>query len=157
MKIFCSLGAALVLFLNVWGQKSASEDISVLKPADGVYAEALNTAEILKQHGLNIQSIHRSKLEGFFRGTSKAAYFKTDKGSFGVIFFPEAGQAEKIRVDEKRDGKRYVYSFEGQPQPDPPRDVFNAAYPMRFILTGNLFVVVSNNEELYKTLKEILP
>jgi len=109
----------------------------------------INTASRLK-------SIHKSKLEGFFRGTTKAAVFKTEKGAFEIIFFPESGQAEKIKSNEKRDGKRYIYSFEGQPEPNPPLDIMNAAYPVRFIAKGNWFVVVYNNEELAETLQKIL-
>jgi hypothetical protein len=156
MQIVCSLAIVLVLSLSALGQAKRADDMSLLKPSDGAYAEASNAAAIFKQLGLNVQSIHRSKLEGFFRGTTDAAFFKTDKGAFEIIFFNEPGQAEKIRVIETRDGKRYIYSFEGQPQPDPHRDVFNAAYPMRFIMIDKLFVVVFNNDDLYQVLKEIL-
>ena len=150
---------AVLLFVNFGAnaqEKTNKGDISLLKPGHISYADAVNAATRFESQGLKINGIHQSKLQGFFRDMWKAAFYKTDKGAFEIIFFPEPKQAEKIRVKEQRDGKRYIYSFEGQPQPDPPRDVFNAAFPMRFIVTDNLFVVVFNNEDLYQILKEIL-
>lgn len=155
---FCTLLAVtlLVTFGASAQAKTEKEDVSLLKPGHISYADAVNAATRFESHGLKINSIHQSKLQGFFRDIWQAAVYKTDEGAFEIIFFPEPGQAEKIRVKEERDGKRYIYSFEGQPRPNPPADVFNAAYPMRFIMTDNLFVVVFNNEELYQILNEIL-
>lgn len=156
MKRAVILIVALLMSVPAYAQKNGSKDISILGPNDRSYAEATNTAALIAGRGLHIKSIHKSKLEGFFRGVWNAALYKTDKGAFQIIFFPEAKQAEKITVKEVQEGKRFIYSFEGQPDPNPPGDVFNAAYPMRFIMTDNLFVVVSDNEDLYEILKKIL-
>lgn len=156
MKVFCSLAVIVLLNLYAVGQKSSVEDISLLKPRDAAYADAVNASAVFNEHGLKIQTIHRSKLESFFRGVPKAAVFKTENGAFEIIFFPEPNQAEKITVKKERAGRRYIYSFEGQPQPAPQHDVMNAAYPVRFIAKGDWFVVVSNNESLAKTLRKIL-
>lgn len=156
MKVFCSLAAIFLLNLYAVGQNSTVEDISLLKPSDAAYADAVNASAVLNEHGLKVLSIHRSKLEGFFRGVPKAAVLKTENGAFEIIFFPDPNQAEKITVKEERVGRRYIYSFEGQPQPAPQSDVMNAAYPVRFIAKGDWFVVVSNNESLAETLRKIL-
>jgi len=102
----------------------------------------------LNQHNIAVKSIHRSKLESFFRGVNKAAFFETDKGILEVIFFPDNG-AERVSAMERRipndEGERnYIYSFRGQPQPNPPADIFIAARPMYFIRHGGWFIVTLN-------------
>ena len=146
---------ALLSSVSVYAQKTESEDISILRANDRSYAEATNTAALIEGRGLHINSIHKSKMEGFFRGVWNAAIYKTDKGVFQIIFFPESKQAEKITVKEVQEGKRFIYSFEGQPEPDPPRDVMNAGYKNYFIMKDKLFIVVGENEKLYETLQKI--
>jgi hypothetical protein len=146
----------LVLFLgtSLHAQKNKTEDVSILRPDDRSYADATNTAALIEGRGLHINSIHKSKMEGFFRDVWKAAVYKTDKGAFQVIFFDEPKQAERITVKEVREGRRFIYSFEGQPHPDPPRDVMNAGYKMFFIMRDKMFIIV-NDEKLYETLKTV--
>ena len=156
MKRAVILIFALLMNVPAYAQKTGSKDISILGPNDRSYAEATNTAALIAGRGLHIKSIHKSKMEGFFRGVWNAAVYKTDKGIFQIIFFPEPKQAEKITVKEVRDGKRFIYSFEGQPEPDPPRDVMNAGYKNFFIMKDRLFIVVGEDEKLYETLKKIL-
>ena len=155
MKQALLLAVVLLMTVSLHAQKTESDDISILRPGDRAYAEATNTAALIEGRGLHINSIHKSKLEGFFRGVWNAAVYKTDKGIFQIIFFPEPKQAEKITVKEVRDGKRFIYSFEGQPEPDPPRDVMNAGYKNFFIMKDKLFIVVGEDEKLYETLKTI--
>lgn len=128
-----------------------SKDGSILKPTDVAYAEAMEFAHFLNGKDIKVQSVHGSKLNGFFRGLEKAAFFRTDKGILEVIFFPEQTGAEKVRVTEQRLGGRYLYSFEGQPHPN-PGDTFDASRPMYFLMQGTWFIVI-NNEELYDALK----
>ena len=70
-----------------------------------------------------------------------------------VIFFPEPAGAERVRVTEQRLAGRYLYSFEGQPHPNPPGDRMDASRPMYFLMQRNWFIVVFDNEELYDALK----
>ena len=156
MRFLTTLAVIVLVGLCASAQEKIVEDVSLLKPGDRAYADAVNAATIFNQHDLKIQSIHRSKLEGFFRDVWNAAVFKTDKGPFEIIFFPESDQAEKIQVTEKRDGKRHIYSFAGQPHPDPSRDFMNAAYPMDFIAKGNWFIVINDNRELADLLRKTL-
>lgn len=137
------------------GQTPQSKDVSLLRSTDIAYADAANFAQFLNEHNFKVQSIHASVLNGFFRNVKKAAFFKTDKGIVEVIFFPDVTGAEKISVTEKRKDKRNIYSFQGQPLPNPPGDTFNASQPMYFIMSGNLFIVTFD-EELSKALKSAL-
>jgi len=155
MKFIVTLAAVLLTSLVIQAQKLESEDVSLMRPDDRSYADAMNTATLIEGRGIHIKSIHKSKLQGFFRDVWKAAFYKTDKGLFQIIFFDEPGQAEKITVKEVRDGKRFIYSFEGQPRPNPPGDVMNAGYKNFFIMRDRLFIVVAEDEKLYETLKAI--
>ena len=132
-----------------------STDSSILKPADVAYAEAMEFAQFLNSKGVTVQSVHGSKFNGFFRGLKKAAFFRTDKGVVEVIFFPEPAGAEKVRVTERRREGRYLYSFEGQPHPNPPGDTIDAGRPTYFLMHRNWFMVLSN-KELYDALQRTL-
>jgi hypothetical protein len=137
------------------GQTRQTKDASLLRSTDIAYAEATEFARFLNEHNLKVESVHRSKLESFFRGVGKAAFFKTDKGIVEVIFFPDATGAERISLTEQHKDKRYIYSFLGQPHPSPPGDTFDSSQPMYFIMHGNLFIVAFD-EELSNALKSAL-
>jgi hypothetical protein len=136
-------------------QASQTEDVSLLKPRDVAYAEAMEFARFLNDRGINVKSVHRSKFEGFFRGIKKAAFFRTDKGIVEVIFFPDLTGAERISVTEQRKEGWYLYSFQGQPEPNPPGDTIHASRQMYFLMSRNWFIV-PDSEELYDVLKRAL-
>ena len=132
-----------------------SKDVSILKPTDVAYAEAMEVAQFLNGKGIVVKSVHASKLNGFFRGLGKAAFFRTDKGVVEVIFFPKPAGAERVRVREQRKEGRYLYSFEGQPHPNPPGDTMDAGRPVYFLMHRDWFIV-ADSEELYDALKRAL-
>jgi hypothetical protein len=137
----------------VTAQTPSVPDLSLLRPSEDSYADATEFARFLDQRGISVKSIHRSKLQTFFRGVDKAALFKTDRGTLEVIFFPDSG-AEKVSVTEHREGKRYIYSFRGQPQPAPPLDNIDAAYPVYFTMHGSWFIV-TYDEKAYGAAKSL--
>jgi len=152
---------ALLLFLLIFGVSSLKAQIvprdNPMTPADpAYYSDARNFADILNNSGIKVLAISPSKYNGFFRGVQKAAYYRTDKGIFEVIFFPDATAAGKLAVHETRNGNRYLYSFTGQPHPNPPGDTMDSAKRMRFITYGNLFILVWGDDKLYETLKTSL-
>ena len=155
MKILLICCLTTVLGFAVTPQTRQSEDVSLLRSTDVAYTDASKFAQFLDEHDFKVQRIHASKLNGFFRGVEKAAFFKTERGVVEVIFFPDATGAEKISVTEQRKDNRYIYSFEGQPQPNPPGDTFNSSQLMYFIMHGNLFIVTFD-EELSKAFKSAL-
>ena len=132
-----------------------SEDSSILKPTDVAYTQAMEFAQFLNGKSINVKSVHGSKLNGFFRGLNKAAFFRTEKGVVEVIFFPEQRGAERVRVRERRKAGRYLYSFEGQPDPNPPGDTIDAGRPIYFLMHRNWFIVLSS-KELYDALQRAL-
>jgi hypothetical protein len=129
-----------------------AKDGSILKPTNTSYKEAMEFAQFLEDKGIIVKSVHGSKLNGFFQGLEKAAFFRTDKGIIEVIFFPEPRGAVKVRVREQRRAGRYLYSFEGQPHPNPPGDTIDAGRPMYFLMHRNWFMV-TDSEELHDALK----
>lgn len=151
---------ALLLFLLIFGISSLKAQIvprdNAMTSADPAYADARNFADVLDQSGIKVLTISPSKFNGFFRGVPKAAYYRTDKGIFEVIFFSDAAAAGKLSVHEIRKGDRYLYSFTGQPHPNPPGDTMDSAKQMRFITYGNLFILVWGDDELYEALKTSL-
>jgi hypothetical protein len=141
--------------LSHLSQDNQSQDISLLKPTDIAYADAMEFARFLNDKGFNVKSVHRSKLEGFLRGDGKAAFFRTEKGIVEVIFFPDPTGADKVRVTEQRQAGRYLYSFEGQPHPNPPGDTFDSNRPMYFLMYRN-WLIVPDGKEFYDALKVAL-
>lgn len=138
-------------------QASQSQDVSLLKPTDVAYAEAMEFARFLNGKGIKVKSVHGSTLNGFFRGVEKAAFFRTEKGVVQVIFFPDPTGAQKIRVTERRHAGRHLYSFEGQPHPNPPGDTFASERPMYFLMHRSWFIVPDGKDsydEMEGALKE---
>lgn len=136
-------------------QPSQSQDVSLLKPTDVAYDDAMVFARFLEERSIKVKSVHGSTLNGFFRGIGKAAFFRTDKGIVQVIFFPDPIGAEKIQVTEQRRVGRYRYSFKGQPHPNPPGDTFDSERPMYFLMHRNWFMV-PESKKVYDALKGAL-
>ena len=148
MRILLAGCFVLLACFGVVAQTRPSGDASLLRSTDIAYTDAMQFSRFLTQHNIAVKSIHRSKLESFFRGVNKAVFFETDKGILEVIFFPDNG-AEKVSAMERRtpndEGElNYMYSFCGQPHPNPPADMFIAARPMYFIKHGGWFIVTLN-------------
>lgn len=124
-----------------------------MKPGDPAFEDAMQFARVLNEKGIRVLSVHRSKLNGFFPGLQRAAFFKTEKGVVEVIFFPEPEGAENVIVTERREAGRYLYSFSGQP--NATMIGFDSAGPTYFLMHGNWFIV-SDIESLYHEVKRKL-
>ena len=94
-------------------EKEAGRDVSLLQPSDAAYVEAREFAEILRDRGINVHSIHRSELEGLFSHSDRAAFFKTDRGIVEVIFLSGFEGADAVHVNKRRMKERYLNSFRG--------------------------------------------
>ena len=144
-----------VLGVGAVAGQQTSEDDALLKRGQPGFDEAVSFAEVLDQAGVHVQKIFVSKLNGFFRGVNKAAFFRTDKGVIEAIFFEDDG-AEKIIATETKEGNAYRYLFTGQPHPSPPSDTINSSKPIYFLAYANAFMVISADRELFETLKKSL-
>ncbi|HBB88238.1 MAG TPA: hypothetical protein DC047_11540 [Blastocatellia bacterium] len=135
-------------------QASPARDGSLMKPGHHAYEDAMEFAHFLNQSGINVKSLHKSKLDGFFPGLEKAAFFRTEKGVVEVIFFPDPRGAENVIVKEQRQAGRYLYSFAGQPNLAAAGG-FDSSRPMYFLMHRNWFIVL-DSEELYEEIKSAL-
>jgi hypothetical protein len=134
-------------------QRAPARDGSLMKPDYPAYEDAMQFARALNERGIRVLSVHRSKLDGFFPGIQKAAFFKTEKGVVEVIFFPEPEGVENVIVTERREAGRFLYSFAGQP--NATAIGFDSAQPMYFLIHGNWFIVL-DSESLYHEVKRAL-
>ena len=157
MKLLLLYFAILMMCVGTASAKPSfqTQDTSLLQSTNAAYQDAMKFAGFLNEHGISVKSVHRSKLDGFFRGIVKAAFFRTAKGVVEVIFFPDPKGAEKVWVIEQRRGSQYLYSFEGQPHPNPPGDRFVSGQPMYFLMHRHWFIV-PEGEEFYDVLKNAL-
>ncbi len=110
-------------------------DKSLLDSTYMGYSEVMGFAEFLQNTGIAVESIHRSKLEGLFRHTNKAAFIRTDKGVVEVVFDPNG--AEKIQISQSRDGRSYRYSLRA----DNETQTIDSRWPFYFVRHQNWFIV----------------
>jgi hypothetical protein len=125
-----------------------------MKPGHPAYEDAMEFACMLNEKGIKVLSLHKSKLDGFFPGIQKAAFFRTEMGVVEVIFFPQPGGVENVIVTEQRTEGRYLYSFSGQPNATLPIG-FDSPRPMYFLMHRNWFIV-PGSRELYEELRSAL-
>ncbi|HUE83679.1 MAG TPA: hypothetical protein VMM84_16380 [Pyrinomonadaceae bacterium] len=106
-----------------------------MQPSDAAYVEAREFAEILRDRGIDVHSIHRSKLEGLFGHSDRAAFFRTDRGIVEVIFLSGFEGADAVRVNKRRMKERYLNSFRG-----------HETQPFYFVNRRDKFIVTRSNQ-----------
>lgn len=124
-----------------------AQDVSLLQPADIAYQNAAEFARLLKAEGVEVRSIHRSTLEGFFKGIGNAAFFRTDKGIVEVIFFPGPLDAEKVTITYSRNAAKGIpHKYKVAGQPAHGEGVIYATAPLYFTLHKSWYIVTSDTE-----------
>jgi hypothetical protein len=91
---------------------------------------------------------------GTFDGQTGAALFRSDRGSFEVLFLPQPQTFDHLKIIERHDGGRYSYRFKGPPQPW-PANLIDSAFRIFFIKNRNMLLVVENDAALAATLQEV--
>ena len=116
-----------------------------------VYADARELARILdERHGFQVQCIRRSVEERFFKGQKGAALVKTNRGVFEVWFLSTPETFAGLKVDERRENGRYLYSFRGTPQIS---RTINSSKQSYFIGYRNLLFHVWGDDQLATSIK----
>jgi len=111
-----------------------------------VYVEAEDLAQKLREAGIQVQCIRRSKEENLFDGQAGAAWFKTDQGAFEAWFLPEPESFGYLHVIEHSRGNgRFVYSFEGMPD---IKTTFESSKRIWFIKQRNVLFEVWGDSKL---------
>ena len=119
-----------------------------------VYIEANDLAQKLQPAGIQVQCIRRSKQEHVFAGQAGAAWFKTDQGTFEVLFLPEADTFSNLQIIERSmDNGRFVYSFDGTPE---TKTRFDSSRRIWFIKQRNVLFEVWGDSELAARIRSAL-
>ena len=93
--------------------KAAQAQLSSIDP---VYVDAMELARYLIEHGFIVKCVLASKEQNQFEDQKGAAFYRTDRGSFDVLFLPKTETFDGLEVVEQRQGARYLYSFRGTPK-----------------------------------------
>jgi len=116
-----------------------------LSSTDPVYVDAMELARYLLDHGFIVKCVLASKEQNQFDGQKGAALYRTDRGSFVVLFLPKAETFDAVEVVEQRRGARYLYYFRGTPRSPTHID---SSKPIYYIKFGNVLFDVWGDAEL---------
>jgi len=86
-----------------------STDVTHLVPAQISFATEF--VQHLSNTGLTVQRVALSKYNGGFFGPTKAAWIKTDKGVFEVVFFDKLDDLEAIQLQEEESGNPNYHRY----------------------------------------------
>jgi hypothetical protein len=154
MRLRVALPVILLLLLTASMQSSllaqssecTGREVQVQLPStDPVYVDAMELARYLIDHGFIVKCILASKEQNQFDGQKGAALYRTDRGSFVVLFLPRAKTFDAVEVVEQRRGARYLYSFRGTPRSPTHIDSSKLIYYIKF---GNMLFDVWGDAEL---------
>jgi hypothetical protein len=125
-----------------------------LQKANPAYADAMELAQTLSEHGFIIKCVLGSKMDRLFEGMKGAALFRTNRGDFEALFLPKAQTFAEVNVIEQRRDNEYIYSFQGNPKPWPANRMEG---PRRtyFLKHANQLLVI-DDDQLRARLEEIL-
>lgn len=120
---------------------------------DAVRPDAIKLGHLLRQRGFFIECIRSSKEQRRFEGEKGAAWFKTDRGAFDVLFLANGQDFSSLKIVELPErGGRYLYSFRGTPH----MSSNDSSKRIWFIKYGNALFSVWDNEQLAAALRRAL-
>lgn len=152
----CSL--LLACPAQISGQRTgctAGEQEEALQSDTQDYRDAMALSEVLRKKGIVVNCMLGSTMDGTFEGQSGAALYRSNHGSFEVVFLPQTATFDRLKIFEQRQGGAYSYRFKGPPQPW-PANLIESAYRIYFIRNQNLLFVVENDTELAATLQKFV-
>jgi hypothetical protein len=129
-----------------------SQPCRLLPPA---YRDAILLSETLSKNGILVKCILGSTMEGTFEGESGAAVYRTVDGSFEVLFLPQTRTFDRLKIIEQHNGDRYLYRFQGPPQPW-PANLIDSSFRIYFVKDRNLLFAVDENAELAAILQKFV-
>ena len=121
--------------------------------SDPVYTDATELGRMLGERGFVVECIRSSKEARRFEGQKGAAWFKTDRGIFDVLFLPTGRSFDGLQVvSQPQRGGWYVYTFRGTPRTS---DVEDSSKPAWFIHYKNMLFHVWGDQRLAETLEQV--
>ena len=159
----CWLGLSLGLLLlacppTLFSQNTGctAQELKAALPSNTpVYRDAVVLSELLSKNGVLVKCILGSTMEGTFEDQRGAAVYRTVHGSFEVLFLPQTRTFDRLRIIEQHNGDRYLYRFQGPPQPW-PANLIDSAFRIYFVKDRNLLFVVDENAELASILQKFV-
>jgi len=148
---FVSLGVIAVFLATAAVARSQAHapqcpaDWPRLRPSDSGYFHAVALARLLADGGPRVMCLAPSTMNDMFAGQEGAVLYRTDRGDFEALFLPPSQSFDALRIVERREGSRYLYSFTGQPKPW-PANLIDASYPLYFFKHSNRLLVTSDKD-----------
>jgi len=143
--IVASLALGLIAFCApILAQSTPCDLPAVLLTSDNpAYADAIDLAKRLEDHGFAIHCIYPTKLGSIFEVTDGnvirstvegEANFDTNYGGIEVVFMPKPRTFADFKITERRKGGGYLYRFTGAPKVwAGDKFMFGSAYRMYFL------------------------
>ena len=122
---------------------------------DLAYRDAIELSEALQRKGISVKCVLPSTMEGTFEGQKEAAIYRSDQGSFEVLFLLQPKSFDRLKITEWRDGQRYGYRFKGSPSSGAGNGI-DSAFQLYFIKNRNILIIVQNDTELASMLQEFV-
>ena len=129
------------------------EQEAELRPDAHIYAVAIALSESLGKSGIVVNCMLNSTMEGTFEGETGATVYRTNRGSFEVLFLARGESFDRLSIFELHKGDRYSYRFKGPPQPW-PANLIDSFYRIYFIKKRNILFVVERDAELAAVLQK---
>jgi hypothetical protein len=124
---------------------SSNDLLARMKLDDPAYTPAMTLAQALGSHGFVIRCVLQSKMVAMFEGQQGAAFFRTDKRDFDVLFLPNPQTFDSVEIVSRQENGRFLYSFRGSPRPTSPHTI-DSAYPMFFVERENQLFVTDSSQ-----------
>jgi len=138
---------------------------ALIAPDNPAYADAMDLAKHLEEHGFIIHCIYPTKLGSFFsvtegdvtRSTVEGeANFTTNYGAFDVIFMPKPQTFADFKITERRKGGGYLYRFTGIPKvAGGDKFNFESAY-RNYFLKHDSYLFFLSDQTMLSRLQEAL-
>lgn len=172
MKTLHHLVTTFFLLMALTSCASATKPTKALKPTETIIpiqtiqpiqavpptnlAFSTPLVQALSNSGLSVMSVQSSTFAAIFPSTNKAVWIKTNEGILDAVFFNNDIETKQIHITEQPDktGGRYLYTIQAPPPTLLHDQTINAAFPLYFTVSSEIFMVTSS-EELDKTLKYI--
>src|SRR5262249_33070741 len=123
---------------------------SSLTSTDPVYAETVELTQELENRGHVVRCVLRSTT---FPGQLGAALYRTSRGDFEALFLTKPHTFDSVRLVERQQNGRYLYSFQGIPSSKATMDCARRNF---FAKHANRLLITQNSMQLAADLGEVL-
>jgi hypothetical protein len=121
--------------------------------SDPVHDDAMELARTFERHGFIVECVRSSKQARIFDGQKGAAVYKTNRGSFEVLFLPKGQTFDELEIVSESKGRDFrKYSFQGKPKITHTMETNSR---IAFIKHENVMFEVFGDDGLAKSLEQV--